>query len=286
VIAYARRAMSARTSLSALALPLVASLLFFVPSAIAADSYASIFNGGEVVVSANADFTEAELERLVFTDEDCGTTPGEATCTWKVELRLQSNPNTRCDPTTPESQTVWSSGPQAGNGTISAEPASFPLEGCRGQSLSIRTSFTKTFEEGSAEGGILRIPEAAREAILFTFGEHGAVSEDRQVPTEYHPPPYAYPPFELSFTPKPRMEVTVAPSCRSVTIDSDRYAFAFHRLGCKKATRLLLARVRSGVSPTGYACSAPLPGRTRCWRRHQPNKYFEWRLPGKPKAAA
>ncbi len=99
---------------------------------------------------------------------------------------------------------------------------------------------------------------------------------DIAIPTEYNPPDYKYPPFAPNFTPK---GMGVAPDCRSLTIGNVHYVFSFRRMGCWKAGVLAQKQYASGVAPGGYACRHRAGGML-CWRRGQPQKYLEWRLPG------
>jgi hypothetical protein len=71
----------------------------------------------------------------------------------------------------------------------------------------------------------------------------------------------------------------VASDCRSLTIDGVRYAFAFQRIGCWKASVLAQRRYASGSEPGGYSCRQQ-PRGVRCWRTGEPRKYLEWHLPG------
>lgn len=254
-------------ALLALALPLV-----LPGGAAAADVYEASWNGGHLTATANADFTEATIERVSVRSDECGTDPKEATCSWEASAILHSNPGSRCNPATPEDQVVWESGPQPENGTVDAGPIGFPLEGCRGQSLDFEVVVEKTFKEGlisrSRQGGFW---------TLFTFGYH-PVQEDEQRITNESPPanPGNPPPFQPNFTPE---GLSVASDCRSLTIGNVRYVFAFHRIGCRKAGMVARKRHDSGAAPRGYACRRRASG-DLCWGKRQPQKYVEWRLPG------
>jgi hypothetical protein len=250
------------------------ALLFLVPaSAVAADTYEASWNGGHLTATASADFTEATIETVSVGFDQCGTAPEEATCTWEATATLHSGPESRCNPATPEDQVAWDSGEQSGNGTVTDGPKSFALEGCKGQSLVFRIDFHKTYEE-TDEPPVLRITGGGTEWTMFTFGYHPFEEADKSIPTEYNPPPYEYPHLPPSFTPK---RLRVASDCRSLTIGNVRYVFAFGQMGCHRAGNLARARFRSGHAPHGYVCQGNPKEGVRCWRRHQPDKFFEWR---------
>lgn len=261
--------------LSAL-LPL--ALLLLVPAAAtAADTYVASWNGGHLTATANSDFTEATIESVSVSFENCGTGAGETSCIWEATAILHSDPETRCDPATPEDQVVWDSGLQTGNGSITDGPSSFALEGCRGQKLVMRVEFHKTY---GGSGGPLFITRGATEWAMLVFGYHPVEEADKAIPTEYNPPEYEYPPLVPNFSPS---GLSVASDCRSLTIGDVRYIFAFKRIGCWKAGILARKQYASRAAPSGYACRHRANA-TLCWRRGQPQKYLEWRLPGTPPA--
>lgn len=260
----------------------LAAAFFVAPAgASATDTYEASFNGGHLTATANEALTEATIESVSVSFGECEAQPEEASCTWEATATLHSHPETRCDPSTPEAQVVWNSGPQPGNGTVSGGPTSFPLEGCRGQTLVFRIEFHKTFEEGGG-GPPLRIVGGASEWPMFSFGYHPLEEEERRI-TEASPPA-SYPPFEPNFTPR---GLSVAAGCRALTIGNVHYAFAFARMGCRKASNLARVRQLSGRAPSGYLCrDLPADRGVLCWRRAQPRKYLEWRLPGTKPAHA
>lgn len=261
---------------------LAASLIVSPASASATDTYEASFNGGHLTATANEALTEATIESVSVSFDECGTQPEEASCTWEAIATLHSHPEPPCDPSTPEAQVVWDSGPQPGNGTVDNGPTSFPLAGCRGQTLVFRIEYEKTYEEGSG-GPPWRILGGAEEWPMFSFGYHPA-EEDERISTEYNPPAAQYPPFELNVT---WPALTVAPDCHSLTIGEVRYAFAFGRMGCRKASNLARARQVSGRAPSGYLCKKLAADRgVLCRRKGQPQKYLEWRLPGTKPAHA
>ena len=260
--------MTSRSPIRRLLPLLPLALALWAPGTAAADTYESSWDGGHLTATANADFTEATIESVSVSSDRCGTDPKEATCAWEASATLHSSPESRCNPATPEDQVVWESGLQSENGTIDDGPISFPLEGCRGQNLVFEVAVEKTFEEGpiawSRHGSLW---------TMFSFGYHSVEETERRIINES--PPATLPPFQPNFTPK---GLRVASDCRSLTIGDDRFAFAFERMGCWKASMLARKRYASGA-PTGYACRQRARG-VLCWRKGQPQKYFEWRRPG------
>ncbi|HET7507020.1 MAG TPA: hypothetical protein VFJ53_01555 [Solirubrobacterales bacterium] len=248
---------------------LLALALLMLPAGKAAadDVYQAGWNGGQLTATANADFTEATIESVSASFANCGTDPKETSCTWEAIATLHSGDD-RCNPSTPEDQVVWDSGQQTGNGSISDGPVSFALEGCRGQSLSMRLESMKTYEPG----GPIAKSGGASIFGLFTFGYHPFEEAERRV-IEANPPATIPPP------PAPRL-VTIADDCRSLTIDDVSYVFSFRRLGCHKASNLMKMRHLSGSAPGGYHCrNVQANGGVICWRIGHPEKHLEWRLP-------
>lgn len=163
----------------------------------------------------------------------------------------------------------WDSGLQSGNGTVSAGPRSFPLEGCRGQSLSMHLEFHKTYDETA---GPFRITGGGETWSLLTFG-YQPVEEIEQRIIDASPPAVIPPP------PTPSI-LTVAADCRSLTIGNVSYAFSFRRISCRTATDLAKMRHISGKAPGGYHCrNVQVNDGVLCWRADHPEKYLEWRLP-------
>jgi hypothetical protein len=251
------------------------ALLFLPPAgAEAADTYEASWNGGYLTATANAEFTEATIEAVSVSFDQCGTEEGELTCTWEARAVLVSDPESRCNPGTPGRQVVWTSGEQSGNGTVSDGPTSFPLEGCRGQTLIFEVEEKKTYEEGVKPPWVL----VSRTSIwgLFTFGYHPVEEEEQRIITASPPANPEYPHLQPNFVPR---TFALGPDCRGVQLDSTRYVFAFGQMGCHKAGNLAQTRFRSGRAPRGYACQNLLREGVRCRRRHKPAKFFEWRLP-------
>jgi hypothetical protein len=253
-------------------LPL-ALLMLPVADAAAADVYEAAWDGGHLTATANADFTAATIESVAVSFDECGTTAGETGCTWEAIATLHAG-NERCDPATPEEQVVWDSGLQTGNGSIGDGPETFALEGCRGQSLSMRLEHHKTYESGGPVVG----SGGASIWTLFTFGYH-PIEEAEQRIIDASPPAILLPP------PTPSL-FTVAADCRSLTIDGAGYVFSFHRIGCQKAANLAKMRHLSGRAPSGYHCrNIAANGGVICWRIGHRDKRLEWRLPGTKPAA-
>lgn len=252
------------------------TLLPLVPaSAVATDAYEASWNGGHLTATANADFTEATITTVSVSFDQCGTAPEEASCTWEATATLHSSPESRCNPATPEDQVVWDSGELSGNGTISDGPQSFPLEGCRGQSLVFRIEYHKTYEE-TDEPPVLRITGGGGEWTMFTFGYHQVEEAEQRILNASPPAGPGYPPLQPNFIPG---TFALSPDCRTVQLDSTRYVFIFRQMGCHKAGNLAQARFRSGHAPRGYVCQSHSSEGVRCWRRHRPAKFLEWRLP-------
>lgn len=272
-------AVSRPLALLALAGALAAALLVSPANAAAIDTYEASFNGGHLTATANEALTEATIASVSVSFDECGTAPGEASCTWEAIATLHSHPETRCDPNTPEAQVVWDSGPQSGNGSVSGGPTSFGLEGCRGQTLVFRIEFHKTYEEGG--GPPWRIAGGASEWAMFSFGYHPLEEDEQRITEASLPAPP--PPFEPNFRPT----FAVAADCRGLTVGNIRYVFAFARMGCPKASNLARARLTSSRAPSGYRCKDLAADRgVLCWRKQRPKKFLEWRLPGTKPAHA
>lgn len=249
-------------------LPL-ALLLLLANNAAAADVYEASWNGGQLTATANADFTEATIESVSVSFGECGTQPGVATCTWEARAILYSHDD-RCNPSTPEEQVVWDSGPQSGNGAVTGGPASFALEGCRGQTLGFELSRQQTYE-GSPPPWIEL--ESGSSWPLFTFGYHPFEEAEQRIVT-------ANPPASPALLPSMPHDLTVAPDCRSLTIGNAGYRFVFRHVSCRRASDLATMRHVSGGAPSGYHCRNGASGGGVCWRIGHPEKYLEWRLPG------
>jgi hypothetical protein len=231
--------------------------------------HSQTFPGGEVTVSANDGFTEGKLESLSYTFESCGSEEYETSCNWEVTAHLATEPAKRCNPATPSPQTIWSSGEQSGNGTVSPPPLSFPLEGCPGQVFSVSYSYTKTFDPPD-KGEFIRIGEGGSATLAFIiFGPTWQETIEKA-----NPP---VPPFQPNFTPTKTFGVSL--DCKAVSLNSTRYAFAFHRMGCHKASNLARTTYLTGRAPSGYACPHRAGGML-CQRQGQPQKFFEWRRAG------
>jgi hypothetical protein len=252
-------------------LPLALALLS-PGTASAADAYEASWNGGHVTATANADFTDATIETVSVSFDECETATGETSCTWEARFSLHSDPASRCNPATPDEQVVWSSGTQSGNGTVTDSAKSFPLEGCPGQSLWMAQEFHKTYDETA---GPFRITGGSTGGWLFNFGYRPGEEEEQRI---INASPAASPPTPFVPNSSPASFV-LASNCRSVTIGDKRFVFAFERIGCGKAFRLAQKRYYNGTPPSGYACRQRAGG-ILCWRKGQPEKHLEWRLLG------
>lgn len=257
------------TALAALAL-----LLLPPGPAAATDLYEASWNGGHLTAIANAGFTEATIESVSVSFDGCGTQPEELTCTWEAKAILLSHPASRCNPATPEEQIAWTSGEQSGNGAVADGSKSFPLEGCRGQTVVFELAFHKTYEEGGSS--LWRSTGGASIWGLFTFGYHPAEEAEREIVNE-NPPSPAPPPFVPNFTPSKTF--ALSPDCATLRLNSADYVFVFQRMGCHKAGNLARLRYFSGRAPKGFACRRLPSEGIRCWRRHEPAKFFEWHPP-------
>ncbi|MDQ2629665.1 MAG: hypothetical protein M3Y75_01630 [Actinomycetota bacterium] len=245
----------------------MAALLLTPTPASAEETYEASYDRGEVLIAVDDQFTTATIQKLVHTFDGCDTEPDESNCTWEVKGVLSSDPATRCNPSTPESQVVFSSGPQTGNGTYSAPPQSFPLEGCRGQVIVFWERVEKTFEPPPS--GIF-IGGGSSSFLSFQFG-FDPVKEAEEAILHANTAPTLQPP------PVPPA-LSISANCRALTIGSTRYVFAFRQMGCRKAGNLARMRHLSGTAPSGYACSRRSGG-IRCWRQGKPSRYVQWTLP-------
>jgi hypothetical protein len=260
---------------------LIGLLNVLVVVAIAAPStaFASVadvtFSGGSLTgLTADAAYTQGSLENLTYSYQQCGTEPAEVTCTWEVRANLYSDPARRCVPSTPESQPLWDSGQQSGNGTVESGPLSFALEGCRGQILSVVYETMKTFNPEEEEGPLRRLAAGGSGGLVSIVVGAGSPYEDEVIPN----------PSPADLTPHPPPALAISANCRSLQIGSTRYAFVFRDMGCHKATNLATMVHLSGAAPSGYACRRAPGNGKRCWRRGHPEKYVEWRLPAAPPA--
>jgi hypothetical protein len=237
------------------------------PATAIADVTNVTFPGGSLTsLEVDPTFSQGSFQNLSYRHEDCGTQPAEKSCTWKVQAHLYSDPAERCVPSTPESQLLFDSGERSGNGVVESGPLSFPLEGCRGQILSAYYEEEKTFNPEEEEGPWKQLSQGGG-GTLFWIVIGGDTSEANQ-----------WEPILSTVPSKPPLTLAVSANCQSLKIGSTRYSFAFHRMGCRKATKLATTANRTGAAPRGYACRAQGKGE-RCWRRHRPEKYVEWHLP-------
>ncbi len=244
-------------------------------TAVGNDTADATFNGGSLTgLTVDAAFTQGSFQNLSYHYGDCGTEPAEETCTWELRVSLGSDPARRCAPSTPESQLLWDSGEESGNGLIESGPLDFPLEGCRGQILSVHYEASKTFNPEEEEGPWKTLSSGSSGLLLSIMIGAESFEETEQRIRAANPPAYPIPPTEVP-------TLAVSANCRSLKIGSTRYAFAFRRMGCRKATNLATMAHLSGAAPNGYACKAGQGEGKRCWRRGHPEKYVEWHLPSR-----
>ena len=268
--------MNRRVALTLLAALAVLTLLLLSPAAAtAADVYEAAWNGGDLIATANADFTEATIDSVSVSFDGCGTAPEELTCTWEAKATLISHPDGRCNPATPEEQIAWTSGERSGNGTVTDGSKNFALEGCRGQTLTFELRFHKTYEEGGGSPG-WRSTGGGSAWPLFTFGYHPVEETERQIVNE-NPPASPPPPFVPNFTPTKTFALSA--DCKTLRLNSANYAFDFQEMGCYKAGNLARARYVSGRPPKGFVCRRLPREGVRCWRQHRPAEFFAWHLP-------
>lgn len=242
-----------------------------VPPTAVANTTNATFNGGSLTgLEVDAAFSQASFQNLSYRYEDCGTERAEETCTWELRASLYSNPAHRCVPSTPESQLLWESGKESGNGLVESGPLSFALEGCKGQTLNAYYEGHKTFNPEEEEGPWKTLSTDSSASLLsILIGEEG----DRQIPTAY--------PLANPAPPTVAPTLAVSANCRSLKIGGTSYAFVFRRMGCHKATNLATTAHLSQRAPSGYRCAAKSGGGMRCSRVGHPKKYVEWHLPAR-----
>ena len=230
------------------------------------------FSGGSLTgLAVDAGFTQGSFQNLSYRYEDCGTEPAEETCTWELRVSLYSDPARRCVASTPESQLLWDSGKESGNGSVDLGPLSFALEGCRGQILSVYYEAMKTFNPEEEEGPWKTLSSGSSAPLLSIAIGAESFEEAEQRVRAANPAAHLDPPMVAP-------TLAVSANCRSLKIDSTRYAFVFRSIGCRKATNLATMAHLSGAAPSGYACKAKQGEGKRCWRRGHPEKYLEWHL--------
>lgn len=235
------------------------------PSPALADTTDVTFSGGTMAgLTIDSAFTQGSFQNLSYRYEGCGTEPAEKTCTWRLRASLSSDQDDPC-PNTPEPQRLLDSGERSGNGVFESGPVSFALDGCRGQILSVYYEEEKTFNPDEEEGPWKQLSSGGGGTLLWLV-----IGGDTSTPNPWEPVPST----SVSHAPP---ALTVSADCRSLKIGSTRYSFAFHRMSCRKATKLATTANITGAAPSGYACEARGKGK-RCWRRHRPEKYVEWRL--------
>lgn len=266
--------MSARTIIcigaaAALLVPAAA-----VPAAQAAETQTVTFGhsslGGSMTVMASDGFTEATIESLVVNYTGCGE-EYETACSWRMQVSLGSQTAQHCNPSTPESQTIWDSGDQTESGTVAVGPLSFPLAGCPGQTLNVFYEDHHKFDPPPEERPWQVTGSGSAATIAsVTFGP-----EPEAVATP-NPPASPMPPFVPNQAPRPRP--AFARGCRGLTIGSTSYAFILSGIRCQIAKKLVRRAYYSGAAPHGFHCRELAGDGRYCWRRGHRAKHFGWRL--------
>lgn len=241
---------------------------------VAAEEIRSVFGPGELIVTADDGFTIATIQKLTYAYPWCETDPLEVSCAWNLKAVLLSNPSRRCAPDTPDEALIWESGPQTGPATVESGVRSFPLEGCRGQTLMITVEYERTRESGGG-GGMGQVSSGSENLAFVVFGFR-PFEEIEEAIVRANPPTRAATPLA---TPAAPPILLFARSCRSFSVDGERYAFAFKQLGCRTAQNLARRFFASRGAPRGYRCLRKPSSRIRCWRKGRAKKFVEWRPP-------
>jgi hypothetical protein len=234
------------------------------------------FPGGEISqLVINDGPTQGSAANLTYTFDACGKSAGETTCTWRLDLDLAPESNQLCPSTLQNPAPIWSSGPRNGNGQVESGPIAFSLRGTPGQVLCAVLQQTQSGESGGlpfTQGGSTVLSATVMGPDLVSPVEALELQIIRANPPAAIDPPPVFP------------HLAVSADCSSLTVGTVRYAFAFHQIGCRKATNLALMVHVSGRAPSGYRCTV-LPGDgLRCSRQGHPRKYVEWHLPRRPQA--
>jgi hypothetical protein len=258
---------------TALALAALALALAGPAQASGPDDFASDGFGIEGLV-VDSGFTQASFQNLHYEFEECGS-PHEVTCTWEVRATLETAPDKDCDPDAPGAQ-VWSSGEQAGNGSIDSGPLSFGLLGCKGQVLVISYEFHKTYDWGGDPAPPLIITGGGGTLTFVHLGYYPLAEAEQMVLNANPHPGFVAMPTPPSSVPR------VSPDCRSLFSGERRYGLKFKRIGCWKVARLV-ARSWPGASPAGFRCAFKHGGAAaRCVSTSDPRKFYAWHPPRKP----
>jgi ribosome modulation factor len=231
------------------------------------------FPGGEISQLAIDDGpTAGSFANLVYEYSGCGTQAGETACTWQVDVGLAGEAAELCPSTVDASRTIWSSGERSTNGRVESGPETFALRGTPGQLLCVVIHTTTSGEEQGGYWGYTESSSALLAAVVMGPGFPGPIEAlERKIfnanpPAQPQPPPYP-------------SNFAVSPNCRALTIANVSYVFAFHRIGCRKATNLATMAHLSHAPPSGYLCANKESGGKRCWRQGHPDKYVEWHIP-------
>jgi hypothetical protein len=229
------------------------------------------FPGGAITqLSIDDGPTQGSFANVSYGFDKCGTQAGETACTWQVDVGLAPEGFELCPSTLEAARTIWSSGEQTANGTVSSGPATFALRGTPGQVLCVVLSQTPAGPEGDRNNGgssMVLMAIVMDQDLVGPFEAMELKLIRGSPPAQIEPPP----------TPAP---FYVSSNCRTLTIGTTQYAFLYRQIGCRKATNLATMTHISPGPPGGYRCRDRADGGMRCSRQGHPRKFVEWRLPG------
>jgi hypothetical protein len=251
---------------------LLAAVLGAAFAAVAAASAGPVdraFPGGMITrLAIDNGPTQGSFADVSYRYDGCGTQTGETACVWKVDVGLAPEGFELCPSTLEAAKTIWSSGEQVANGTVTSGPKTFALRGTPGQVLCVVLSQTSAGEVVGWNGASTVLHAIRLDDDLVTPIEAAELRIARaNPPASIEPAPAAVPFF-------------IGPDCRSLTIGTTRYAFLYKQIGCRKAANLAKMTHLSGADPNGYRCTDRGAGGQRCSREGRPRKYVEWHLPG------
>jgi hypothetical protein len=230
------------------------------------------FPGGAITqLAIDAGPSQGSFANVSYGFDKCGTQTGETACTWRVDVGLAPEGFELCPSTLDPLMTIWTSGEQTANGTVSSGPATFALRGTPGQVLCVVLSQTSSGQEGDwkFKGG----SSTVLTAIVMDQDLVGPIEAIELKITRASPAaPTELPPIPTPFY--------VSSNCRTLTIGTTQYAFLYRQIGCFKATNLAKMTHVSPSPPSGYRCRDRADGGMRCSRQGHPRKFVEWRLPG------
>jgi hypothetical protein len=214
--------------------------------------------------------TAGSFADLAYEYRGCGAAAHEVACAWRVDVGLAPDGFELCPSNREALATIWTSGEQSANGAVASGPRSFVLRGTPGQLLCVVLDQTSTAElEGvkSTTGGSTVLDAVVMGPELISPVE----ALERRIaaaspPARIEPPPV-------------RPAIVFSGDCRTLSIGSTSYVFAYRQMGCWKARSLATMAHLSQAAPSGYRCMRKEGGGRRCWRQGHPKKYFEWDLP-------